>query len=412
MPVPKPLTLLPKGRSEIRALVERNGLHEAIAHLHPDDVPIAEEIHEELTSQTDQDTTGPDLKKDPLAYAYTHSGFCVTCLPHSAFERRLEKSLQHDERQLEMTLPAPPGQKARIIRDKTELLQVKWSIDTGRARLTVQPVPHPVTDAHYGVPHGPLARLVMLNLQTEAMRTQNPEINLGRSLTDFTKRCGAADSSTSRKTVANQFNRLAACQFTLVWGEAVSEIDLAPRNALTGPLSASGFERIPFIQGASYMQSGKQAWLDTVRLGKEFFEALIEHAVPLKEEALIKIKDSSLAIDIYLWLAYRLHRLKKNTSVSWEAIARQFGHENSQWFRQEFRDRLREVRTIYPEARVEMNADMGLMLRQSPSPVPRSTQILVLKPESVSLRTPDSSSSPATALQVAGDPKKFGRLFP
>jgi hypothetical protein len=45
-------------------------------------------------------------------------------------------------------------------------------------------------------------------------------------------------------------------------------------------------------------------------------ESLREHPVPVREEAISAIGTRSLPIDIYIWLAYRLHVLTKPTPIS------------------------------------------------------------------------------------------------
>ena len=49
------------------------------------------------------------------------------------------------------------------------------------------------------------------------------------------------------------------------------------------------------------------------------------HPVPLEEAAIRAIANNSMALDIYAWLAYRLHSLLKPTPISWRAVAQQFG---------------------------------------------------------------------------------------
>src|ERR1019366_10441008 len=66
-------------------------------------------------------------------------------------------------------------------------------------------------------------------------------------------------------------------------------------------------------------------WQDKVRLDDGFWRSLREHPVPVREEAIRAIGTRSLAIDVYIWLAYRLHSLTKSTPVSWAAIPGQFG---------------------------------------------------------------------------------------
>ena len=66
-------------------------------------------------------------------------------------------------------------------------------------------------------------------------------------------------------------------------------------------------------------------WQDRVRLDEGFWKSLQEHPVPVREEAIQAIGARSMSIDIYIWLAYRLHSLTKPTPISWAAIYSQFG---------------------------------------------------------------------------------------
>jgi len=50
---------------------------------------------------------------------------------------------------------------------------------------------------------------------------------------------------------------------------------------------------------------------DVVTLDETFYEALRDHPVPLLESAIKQLKEKSLALDVYVWLAYRLHSLKQ-----------------------------------------------------------------------------------------------------
>ena len=49
-----------------------------------------------------------------------------------------------------------------------------------------------------------------------------------------------------------------------------------------------------------------------VELGEKFYEAIIAHPVPLDMRTLQALKSSSLALDIYAWLAYRSHRVNRD----------------------------------------------------------------------------------------------------
>lgn len=107
-----------------------------------------------------------------------------------------------------------------------------------------------------------------------------------------------------------------------------------------------------------------------------FFEALQKHPVPLREAALRELSDRSASLDLYIWLAYRLHTLKAATPVRWAALRGQFGasYAEGHTFRRDFRKALAASVAAYPGARVELG-DEGIVLDPSAPPVqPRSVQ--------------------------------------
>jgi hypothetical protein len=75
------------------------------------------------------------------------------------------------------------------------------------------------------------------------------------------------------------------------------------------------------------------------------------HAVPLNEVHIAALSHSALALDIYAWLAQRLHRIPpgKPQRVSWEALQDQFGpgYKRTRKFREVFRIALKKVLALY-----------------------------------------------------------------
>ena len=80
-----------------------------------------------------------------------------------------------------------------------------------------------------------------------------------------------------------------------------------------------------------------------------------------------------MAIDVYIWLAYRLHSLSRTTPVSWPAIHAQFGagFKAIRQMKPVFSDALNLAMAVYPEARVDIEAD-GLALHPSAPAVPKA----------------------------------------
>jgi hypothetical protein len=111
--------------------------------------------------------------------------------------------------------------------------------------------------------------------------------------------------------------------------------------------------------------------LETVRLSESFFAELQRHPVPLQESAIKPLSNNSQALDIYCWLAYRLHALAGPTEVSWAALRAQFGASYSvqRVFRRRFKEALDLAMSVYPDAKVEVCTG-GLKLLPSAPPVP------------------------------------------
>ena len=133
--------------------------------------------------------------------------------------------------------------------------------------------------------------------------------------------------------------------------------------------------RCGFVTGAIYLRDqGEQPslWQERAVLDETFFGVLRDHPVPISEIALRAIGPKSMPLDIYIWLAYRLHHLQKETRISWTALHRQFGFGFSRMrdFRRYFCGNLKLVHTVYPEALVSIDDDgRGITIGRSPAPV-------------------------------------------
>ena len=73
-----------------------------------------------------------------------------------------------------------------------------------------------------------------------------------------------------------------------------------------------------------------------------------------------------MVIDTYIWLAYRLHALKKEVEVGWPALYGQFGagYKHIRQFRAQFLEALQLALAAYPDANVGLG-DRGVIPRPS-----------------------------------------------
>ncbi|MFC4169653.1 replication protein RepA [Teichococcus aestuarii] len=242
-----------------------------------------------------------------------------------------------------------------------------WQVRTDKVSLLVEPGRKTRPDGSLewiGVPYGSRARLIMLYLQSEAIRTGSREIELGRSLRAWLGRMGISPGGKSIKDVREQAERITRCRLTF-------EVQQAGRSALVQQLIV---DKALFNEDED---SGGSQFLERTKLSETFFDQLRRHPMPIEESAIRAINRHSMALDIYCWLAYRLHVLPSPTSVSWKALHAQFGTgiRRLDHFRETFMEQLSLATAVYPSARVECLAS-GMSLSPSPAPISsRKTQI-------------------------------------
>jgi Plasmid encoded RepA protein len=112
--------------------------------------------------------------------------------------------------------------------------------------------------------------------------------------------------------------------------------------------------------------------VEKASLSQSFFEELKKYPVPVEEAAVRQIANNSLALDVYCWLAYRLHSLQAPISISWRALHSQFGRSVARLdhFKDHFRTVLTLAISVYPDADVGENpTGAGLILRPFRAPV-------------------------------------------
>jgi hypothetical protein len=186
-----------------------------------------------------------------------------------------------------------------------------WQVRTDRVNLVVEPGRKSLPGGGLqwvGVPYGSRARLIMLYLQTEALRTQSREIELGKSLRAWLKKMGISPGGKSISDVREQAERITRCRLTF-------EVQQAGKSALVQQLIV---DKALFTDEDE--DSGGSGFLERTKLSETFYEQLRRHPVPIEEAAIRHINRHSMALDIYCWAAYRLHALPSPTSVSWRAL--------------------------------------------------------------------------------------------
>jgi Plasmid encoded RepA protein len=268
---------------------------------------------------------------DPDAILFQHTVFCQTGLPYRN-----------------------PGAQVR-----------EWERLQGRVALKVNAGeafdPETGKWIKLGLPFGPKPRLILVHLNREALIHGSPEIEVGASLTAFAKRLFGYDPNGKEiRKLKDQLGSLSAAMIRLAVtrGDQAFQLDTKVITAFDLWFPKDERQRV--------------LWPSIVRLSLDYFESLQRHAVPLDERAIAALSHSAMGLDIYAWLAQRLHRVepRKPAFVPWTALKAQFGWHYGRMdnFKRVFRQTLTMVVSQYRGARLELDG-RGMTLRNSLPPV-------------------------------------------
>ena len=210
------------------------------------------------------------------------------------------------------------------------------------------------------IPYGALPRLALAHLSTHAVRHKTREIPIGDSAAQFLELMGMDTQGARYANLRRQMHALAACRLQLGYkgrtfnGQAIEQFDAWLANKGT---------------------KQRALWPGLMVLSEHFYSSLLDGAVPLDLRALHALKGSALALDVYAWLAYRLHRVEgRGVTLHWASLREQFaqeytGKDADKNFKGAFLPQLRKVLTVYPQAKVKPVRG-GLLLLGSPPPIP------------------------------------------
>lgn len=249
-----------------------------------------------------------------------------------------------------------------------------WGRRNGDFSMVMQPgyiIDKTNKTQNVGLPYGAKPRLVMAFISSEAVKNKNREIVLGRSLSQFMDHLGLQATGGRWGTIPmlkEQMKRLFSATVSFNYEKDNTEI-------------SSGFkiasQTILFWDPKSPNQTA--LWNSTVTLTEEFYKEITQHPVPINMDTLAALKGSSLALDIYCWLTYRMSYLKHHTEIPWELLALQFGSDYTELrdFKKNFLWQLRKVLTVY-NAKVEEGKN-GLLLMPSKSHIKAEIKTLKIK---------------------------------
>ena len=233
-------------------------------------------------------------------------------------------------------------------------VEQEYSRKSGNFTLTV------LAPKAIGLPYGSLPRLLLCWLTTEAVRTKSRHITLGKSLSDFMRKLDLPVTGNSIKRLRQQSKSLFSSSFSCIYHDVSRD---------------AGLNLFVTDSHDLYWNPIKDQdclWESTITLSEKFFDEVTKSPIPLDLLALKALKKSPLAIDIYLWLTYRMSYLKEPCQIPWDSLQKQFGSEydRDRAFKEAFIDAVRKVKVVYPSANITLN-DEGVLLKVGMPSIPK-----------------------------------------
>lgn len=254
---------------------------------------------------------------------------------------------------------------------------ITWVRQNGPMRLQLNPLLEVNGDGQPvpAFPYGKYPRLILPWLSTQVvLREADLEsdgsltVELGESMRDFLRLLDLPYGGKQGRLMREQARRLFGAD--ILFSEDRGKSLLGDRR--------QRMYRMPVSQAYELWwdydeTDGQQAlWGNRVCLSSAFVQSVLTAKIPTDMRALklLSEKGGPLAMDIYLWLSYRLFVARRPTLVPWEALQAQFGSQTGRLrkFKELFNSKLILISLVYPEA-VFKEVDKGLMLYPSPSPL-------------------------------------------
>ena len=215
----------------------------------------------------------------------------------------------------------------------------------GLLTLSVAP-----TSRRHGIPYGSIPRVILAWICSEAVKTKEPVLSLGRSQSDFLESLklhnNGRDIARFREQALRLFKSVISVEYTDDRHGDESHRLLISKSSHV------------FWHPKASEQAG--LWESSLELSDDFFKEIMIAPVPIDMRVFHALTKSPLAMDIYTWLTYRMFILRRSGRTSafvhWAGLKSQFGagypdtDQGFRDFKKRFRLRLKEVLLFYPAA--------------------------------------------------------------
>lgn len=204
-----------------------------------------------------------------------------------------------------------------------------------------------ISDPNYGLPYGKIPRILIIWLCTEVILKKSPKIYLGKTQNEFLKKLGFIPTSGkngSINRIKNQVIRLFSSRISIIYKKK-NLYKLKNLNIINNAILS--------------WKKSNTFWKNNILLSKQFYENIKNNSIKINLKIIKNIR-SSLALDIYIWLIWKIKILKKKKfiTISWKKIEIQFSFNNKNSnkrlysFKIKFIKKLKYVFLYYPNINI------------------------------------------------------------
>ena len=215
-----------------------------------------------------------------------------------------------------------------------------------------------------GLPYGSIPRLVIAFIVTEAIRKKTRTIFLGQTLADFLSQLGLGRTGGKNGTITRLHKQLDSLFSCFISCSSIDQKSGGTVKSIANMLIA---DKAALWWEPHSLYDEKGNFRSYVILSESFFNAISKSPIPVNFSAILKLKQSPMAVDIYCWATYRMCYCHSRTFIPWEDLALQFGsiESNLRKFKFRFKKHLVSVQKIYPDFKCDTSEPKGLVISPS-----------------------------------------------
>lgn len=199
------------------------------------------------------------------------------------------------------------------------------------------------------IPSGAKARLLFSYINDQAIRLKRPDIDMGSNLYRFMQDNNIPVGGKNAKELQRQAMNIAAASIHLgVWSDTATKSFSRQRNVQIAKDISFWLEKDP---------TQVTLWQPTMTLSDDYMAALEHHRVPINFQALVALQANPRAMDMYVWLKYRIHHVRAPVRIPYEALHTVFGQSIStlKEFKVHIKRAIENAKQYCPEAMIEFD---------------------------------------------------------